>query len=397
MSSSWQIDPSLPALRHLIRNHPVIDNHAHNLLNKKTALNYHDKYPLECIVSEAQGDKAVEQSRHSLAHLRAVRQLSQFLGCAPHWDAVKEARDKLVADDYEGFVKRCFVGTHTALLDDLLVAEDLAPYDWHDRFTTAPCKRIVRIEELAVDIIRETFHSVLEQVPKDEAKRKAASKDQNLDIQKFLVRFTTNFVSQINCAIQDTEVVGFKSIICYRTGLKVERLPYDEHVKGFEVYFRNLLLTDEGRIEHKPFNDYLVLSLLDILQKSPKENRKPIQFHSGLGDSDIDLLLSNPAHLQPVIEEYPEVDFVLLHSSYPYTRDAGYLATMYPNAYLDIGEVFPMVSRDAEESIIRQSLELVPVTKILWSTDGHYFPETYWLANVQFREALDKVGLLPHT
>ncbi|KAK2757303.1 hypothetical protein FQN54_004817 [Arachnomyces sp. PD_36] len=391
MSSSWRIDPSLPELRHLIKTHPLIDNHAHNLLNHETALNYHDKYPLECIVSEAHGEKAVEQSRHALAHIRAVRQLSEFLGCTPHWDAVKETRDKLVRDDYEGFVRRCFVGTHTALIDDGLVAADVAPYDWHDQFTTAPCKRIVRIEELAVDIIRETFRPVLEQLPKDEAKRKAVAEDQSLDMREFLVRFTTNFISQINAAVQDSEVVGFKSIVCYRTGLKLDRLPYDDHLKGFEVYFRNLLLTGKDRVEHKPFNDFLVFAVLDVLRESPRENKKPIQFHTGLGDSDIDLLLSNPAHLQQTIEEYPGVDFVILHSSYPYTRDAGYLATVYPNAYLDIGEVFPMVSRDAQESIIRQSLELAPVTKLLWSTDGHYFPETYWLANVQFRDALDKI------
>lgn len=391
MSSSWQIDNSLPALRHLIETHPLIDNHAHNLLNHKTALNYGGKYPLECIVSEAHGEQAIEQSRHSLAHLRAVRQLSEFLACAPHWDAVKEARDKLVKDDYEGYVKRCLVGTHTALLDDLLVTEDVAPYDWHDQFTTAPCKRIVRIEELAADIIRKTFASMLE--PKDGAKRKAALKDSNPEFKNFFAHFTGIFTAQIHDAVQDTEVAGFKSIVCYRTGLKVEPLKHDGYLKGFEDYFRNLLLTDESRIEHKAFNDYLVLGVLKILQQTPKEKRKPIQFHTGLGDSDIDLLLSNPAHLQPVIEQYPEVDFVLLHSSYPYTRDAGYLATMYPNVYLDIGEVFPMVSRDAQESIIRQSLELVPTTKLLWSTDGHYFPETYWLANVQFRDALDKVGL----
>lgn len=86
-----------------------------------------------------------------------------------------------------------------------------------------------------------------------------------------------------------------------------------------------------------------------------------------------------------------QVPIVLLHSSYPYTREAGYLASVYKNVYLDIGEVFPMVSRDGQEKILRQALELTPTTKILWSTDGHHYPETYWLANRQGREALDKV------
>jgi predicted TIM-barrel fold metal-dependent hydrolase len=81
----------------------------------------------------------------------------------------------------------------------------------------------------------------------------------------------------------------------------------------------------------------------------------------------------------------------LLHSSYPYTQEAGYLATVYHNVYLDIGEVFPMVSQNGQETIVRQALELTPMSKILWSTDGHLQAETYWLANVQGREALEKI------
>jgi predicted TIM-barrel fold metal-dependent hydrolase len=86
------------------------------------------------------------------------------------------------------------------------------------------------------------------------------------------------------------------------------------------------------------------------------------------------------------MENYSMVPFVLLHSAYPYTREAGYLATVYKHVYLDIGEVFPMVSRDGQKSILRQSLEIVPGSKLLYSSDGHWFPETFWLANKQFRE-----------
>lgn len=80
------------------------------------------------------------------------------------------------------------------------------------------------------------------------------------------------------------------------------------------------------------------------------------------------------------------VPFVLLHSAYPYTREAGYLATVYKHVYLDVGEVFPMVSRDGQKTILRQALELTPGSKLLYSTDGHWFPETFWLANKQFRD-----------
>jgi predicted TIM-barrel fold metal-dependent hydrolase len=64
---------------------------------------------------------------------------------------------------------------------------------------------------------------------------------------------------------------------------------------------------------------------------------------------------------------------------------------VYKNCYLDIGEVFPMISRDGQERVLQQALELTPWSKLLWSTDGHYYPETFWLANVQGREAMEKV------
>lgn len=59
--------------------------------------------------------------------------------------------------------------------------------------------------------------------------------------------------------------------------------------------------------------------------------------------------------------------------------------------YLDIGEVFPMVSQDGQENIVRESLELCPSEKLMWSTDGHWFPETYLLAVIQVRQALKTV------
>ena len=82
----------------------------------------------------------------------------------------------------------------------------------------------------------------------------------------------------------------------------------------------------------------------------------------------IDLELSNPSHLQAFIETYPEVPIVLLHAAYPFTREAGYLASVYENCWLDVGEVFPMVSQDGQETVILQALELCPSEKLTWST-----------------------------
>lgn len=93
-----------------------------------------------------------------------------------------------------------------------------------------------------------------------------------------------------------------------------------------------------------------------------------MQFHTGLGDNDITLTRSSPANLQPLIKAHPNATFVLLHSSYPYTRDAGYLTSVYANVYLDFGEIFPFLSSDGQRTVLRQVFELTPMNKIMWSS-----------------------------
>ncbi|PYH49674.1 extracellular developmental signal biosynthesis protein FluG [Aspergillus saccharolyticus JOP 1030-1] len=379
------MDP-LASLRQLVQTYPLIDNHAHNLLNKSNACNY-EKYAFEQITSEAQGI-ALENAPHTLPLQRAAHQLATLYDSPSNdWDRVKEARDQWVKRDYDELIRRCLEGTHSLLLDDLLTDEDIEPFDWHDRFTTAPTKRIVRIEVVAAQVLAailpEGYSEALDDVT---------------NLRQTFDRFREGFHQEIEKAVADAVVVGFKSVICYRTGLHVQCADDKDDDSRLLQSFARTIQQRTGptyRVEDKPLNDWVVRQTLDLLQaartSTPLGPNKPLQLHTGLGDNDINLILSNPAYLQDLIARYPKVDFVLLHSSYPYTREAGYLACVYPNVYLDLGEVFPMVSRDAQESIIRESLEVVPTNRLLWSTDGHFYPETFWLANKQFRDALEKV------
>lgn len=140
-------------------------------------------------------------------------------------------------------------------------------------------------------------------------------------------------------------------------------------------------------------NSLLVHQTAIVIARSTSPFKKPFQFHTGLGDNDITLTKSSPSHLQDFIRHHPTVPIVLLHGGYPWTREMGYLATHYANVYADIGEIFPIVSRHGQEAVLRQILELCPWTKILWSTDGHWFPETYALAIAQARIVFKSVSV----
>lgn len=385
-------------LRQVIHTFPVIDNHAHNMLLEDHAYGSAE-YPFECITSEAQGNALTDHVHSGLAHMRAIKQLSRLFDCPETLQDVKAARYEWVRRDYDGMVKKCLEGTHAIMMDDGLQPEIIYPFKWHEQHVPT-VKRIVRIEAVAAEL--------LEQLSIASGFLKVGT-DADWSIgqtEAFLMRFNTQFRNQIRTFANDPDVRGFKSVICYRTGLDIgldsrkalrpqQSLTESSLLTAFHDFLQKAVRGSNYRVEQKEVNDYLVCAVCEVLEKRVEAEGEglPFQFHTGLGDTDIDLIKSNPAYMQPIIEAYPNVDFVLLHSAYPYTREAGYMAANFANAWLDIGEVFPMLSREGEEAVLRQALELTPTSKILWSTDGHFFPETYWLANKQFRDVLEKILL----
>jgi Amidohydrolase len=371
-------------LRALIRSHPVIDNHCHNLLQDLLS----PQYAFEVIVSEAQG-LALEQSAHSVSRLRAEKQLKSLysfdnIEASSTWKSLLKARREHVEKDPNALVSKCLEGIHCMLIDDGFAdINDLHPVQWHSQFNSAPARRVLRIESLAEELLS-----------------KLLFEDSTADLHNVWSSFVTQFTESIKDALGDPQVVGFKSIICYRTGLDVA-IDFDSCSKEAEELAFPFLLECQKKENAqfqsiKPLNDFLVLQTLELIRSqesstSSDVHRKPLQFHTGLGDSDLDLRLANPVYLQRLAEKYTNVPFVLLHSSYPYTRQAGYLAAQYANVYLDLGLVFPMISREGQISILQESLDLTPYSKLLFSTDGYFFPETFWLSLKQFREALEEV------
>ena len=383
-------------VQQIIQTFPVIDNHAHNMLTDDNAYGS-SEHPFESITSEAQGHALTDHVHTSLAHMRGIKNLAEFYQCPETLQDVKAARYEWVRRDYTGLIKKCFEGTHAIMMDDGLSPELIHSFKWH-RQVVPTVSRIVRIEAVAAELLENLAHAA-------GFMRVGLDADWHISqTESFLVRFNTVFRNQIRNLANDPDVRGFKSVVCYRSGLDIcleSRKNFRPHqsltesalLQSFHSFLQKAVRDHKYRIQQKEVNDFLVVAVCDVLEKlvdTDGENL-PFQFHTGLGDTDIDLVRSNPAYMQPLIEAFPQVDFVILHSSYPYTREAGYLAANYSNAWLDIGEVFPMLSRDGEESVLRQALELTPSSKILWSTDGHFYPETYWLANKHFREALERL------
>ena len=71
--------------------------------------------------------------------------------------------------------------------------------------------------------------------------------------------------------------------------------------------------------------------------------------------------------------------FVLLHASYPYVRELGYLAAVYANVYADVGLAVPYLAAEIP-TILRQLLALTPTSKVVFSSDASSVPDLFWLA-----------------
>jgi predicted TIM-barrel fold metal-dependent hydrolase len=182
--------------------------------------------------------------------------------------------------------------------------------------------------------------------------------------------------------------VALKSIIAYRTGLAVQPTSHAAASAAFGPVKERARRDGRVRLAAKPLNDYLLQRALEIAERQAL----PVQMHTGFGDADLDLREASPLHLRPLLEsgQYANVPFILLHASYPYVRELGYLAAIYANVYADVGLAIPHLTAEIP-AMLRQLLSLAPATKVVYSSDASQIPELFWLAARWGRRGLGTV------
>ena len=178
--------------------------------------------------------------------------------------------------------------------------------------------------------------------------------------------------------------VGFKSIAAYRHGLRLagER-PSDAEVR---IAADDWLASANGdartplRLTHETLHRFLVWCAVDL--------GRPVQFHVGYGDADVNLDRCDPLLLTDLLRaiEPTGVPVLLLHN-YPFHRQAGFLAQVFANVFLDVGLATHNLGRGSR-ALIAEALELAPFGKFLYSSDAFGLPELYYLGAVLFRRGL---------
>ena len=117
----------------------------------------------------------------------------------------------------------------------------------------------------------------------------------------------------------------------------------------------------------------------------------PLQFHCGFGDPDVRLHRADPSLLHDFLAmtAHTGAPIVLLHC-YPFHRQGGYLANVFPHVYMDVGEALNHVGARSA-AVLAEALELTPVHKMLYSSDAFGLPELHYLGAAGFRRDIEKV------
>lgn len=362
-----------------VSNLPVLDVHAHPYLNKGAvsaeqftdltsfgggfggsldgARTYMEQGGVEYTPDVA--DEFQRIRRSTLYFTRMVSDLAAFLGTEPTIDAVLNERNAQVAVDYRGYVERLFgdAGLESVIFD---FGVPLPMLDIDEVSAELPIEvvPIYRIEPLIAELLKQDLG---------------------------WTEFRNTFDTTISEALSSGRYKGVKSIIAYRTGLDVSPLSrtVDQGYQALDAIKRGL-----GGGSMKKLRDHLLCRSIELCM----DHDVPMQIHTGMGDVEVNLVMCRPAYLMDLLRfpAYRGCRVLLVHTGYPYHREAAYMANVLPRVYLDVSEGIPFASSAAWE-ILEGVMSMAPLNKICYGSDGYQLPEIMYTSAKLGKQALQDV------
>jgi hypothetical protein len=336
----------VPELLDCVAEQPLVDHHCHGVLYRDA-----DEATLESLLSEGSGFPGGSMFDSQAGF--AFRSLCPpVLGLAPHAELAEYVARRAelgAAEVSKRFLQAA--GLEALCVDTGFIPEPLTSPAELGGLAGATAHEIVRLEQVAEDVAA--------------AGAGAAA-----------------FAEAVRSALamRTADAVGVKSIAAYRTGLDLESgRPSDAEVTAAAGRW----LADRSRplrLADETLQRFLIWCGVDL--------RLPVQFHVGYGDSDVDLHRCNPLLLTPLLRAIQPtgVPVMLLHN-YPFHREAGYLAQVFPHVYVDAGLATHNLGGRAP-ALLAEALELAPYGKFLYSSDAFGLPELFFLGAMLFRTAL---------
>ncbi len=334
----------------------LVDHHVHGVLRQ-----VNDRPTLERFLTES-GHPAAQGCSYFDSFLGAalLRVCAPILDLAPTAtpDEYIARRNEIGGEASNRRLLRA-AGVAELLLDDGLLCDGLVDGPELAELAGTPVRRIVRLEQVAEAVVGDGVDAT---------------------------GFATAFRERLHAELTGLDAgVGCKSVLAYRHGLDIDPAePGPREVReAAEEWITSAASSGNVRVSHPVLLRHLIWAGLRA--------GVPLQFHTGYGDSDLELNRSDPALLTGLIRRAaPLATPIMLLHCYPYHRQAAYLAGVYPHVYFDVGLAINHVGYRAT-AVLAEAVESAPFHKILYSSDAFGLAELHLMGAVAFREALAEV------
>jgi len=158
-------------------------------------------------------------------------------------------------------------------------------------------------------------------------------------------------------------VAGFKTALAYNRSLDYQFVTKSKAEKAFNKFLtskRDMNWEKQSVHLNTDFQNYMMHFILRILDT----RQIPIQFHTGIQAGNGNYLENaDPLLLTHLFMNYPKINFVLLHTGFPFHQQAAALAKMFPNVYLDMSWIH-VVSPETAVRSLGEWIHLLPSNKI---------------------------------
>ncbi len=346
---------------------PVIDHHCHVYEPEKAKLDseslarefHHGMADIpKPGVKKAKLWGASDELRQHFPNMGVVQtmicQLSKVLGCPPELEAVASERNRRTSESFAAYARLLYqdAGIAATVIDSELPIND-------PLFSLTPGK-VLRLFQMEPPITK-----LLDQ--------SGSYQEMLRDYQKSLDR-----------SVRENGFVGVKAHLGERVGFGVDPV--------FEAEAKTIFPAAKAGNPDAYKKIYVALFTATLLQC--QELGVPVHLHSGCTGSLWDGPIHNtdPFLLAPFLRrpEFLKTKIVLLHGGYPWTKQAGQMAHILPQVWVDMSQITPWGSLRIVECY-RDVMAWAPLSKITIGSGGHGTPEIAWLSAKIAKIALGEV------
>ena len=319
----------------------LIDHHVHGVVTTDL-----DRVAFEALMAEGRPSRTMFDTQLGFAIRRSCAPVLGLEAFAPA-DEYLSRRAELGVDE----VNRRLLGAAGVgmwLVDTGFQGDRLTTPEQLAAASGTPARHVVRLEAVAEQVLRDGASG-----------------------------FAVSFAGALARATETANAVACKSVVAYRYGFDFDP------ARPTAAAVADAASRAGTRIEDPVLLRHLIWSAIDT--------GLPLQFHVGFGDTDVRLHRSNPSLLHDFLLATQDIGtpIMLLHC-YPFHREAGYLANVFPHVYMDLGAILNHVGARSA-AVLAEALELTPFHKMLYSSDAFGLPELHYLGAIGFRRDLAAV------